>query len=72
MTDFELVYNFHRIEEQLLAEGYKISPVKTAFFIHNSKGTIVGDTFTVEGLRGFLQGVQWANEKQNESHSTAR
>lgn len=62
MTDFELVYQFQRVEEQLLAEGYKISPVKTAFFILDSKGKIVGDTFTVDGLRGFLQGIQWAKE----------
>lgn len=62
MTEFELVWRFQRIEEQLLAEGYKISPVKTAFFIHNSKGKIVGDAYTVEGLSGFLQGVQWAKE----------
>lgn len=66
MTDFELVYNFQRVQEQLLAEGYKISPVKTAFFIHNSKGTIVGDSFTIDGLRGFLQGVQWAKETKDE------
>ncbi len=62
MSDFELIFNYQRIEEQLLVEGYKISPVKTAFFIYNSKGTIVGDTFTVDGLRGFLQGIQWAKE----------
>ncbi len=66
MTEFELVFNFKDVEKRLLAEGYKISPVKTAFFIHNKKGTIVGDAFTVEGLRGFLQGLQWAKEAQNE------
>jgi P2-related tail formation protein len=65
MTEFELVFNYRDVEQRLLAEGYKISPVKTAFFIHNSKGTIVGDAFTVEGLRGFLQGVEWAKEKSN-------
>ena len=67
MTEFELVYNYRDVEQRLLAEGYKISPVKTAFFIHNSKGTIVGDAFTVEGLRGFLQGVEWAKEAQGKN-----
>ena len=62
MTDFELVYNFQRIEEQLLSEGYKISCVKTAFFVHDNKGTIVADCKTVDGLRGFLQGIQWVND----------
>lgn len=68
MTDFELIFNYQRIEEQLLVEGYKISPVKTAFFIYNSEGTIVGDTFTVDGLRGFLQGIQWAKENHEPSN----
>ena len=66
MTDYELVFNYRDVEQRLLAEGYKISPVKTAFFIHNSKGTIVGDSFTIDGLRGFLQGVQWAKETKDE------
>ena len=62
MTDFELVYNYQRVEEQLNAEGFKISPVKTAFFVHNSKGTIVADCQTVDGLRGFLQAIQYAKD----------
>ena len=60
MTEFELVFKYRDVEERLLAEGYEVSTVKTAFFIYNSKGTIVGDVLTVDGLRGFLQGVQWA------------
>jgi len=63
MTEFELVYNFQRVEQELKAEGYSISPVKTAFFIHNSRGTIVGDCRTVDGLRAFLQGVQYINDQ---------
>lgn len=63
MTEYELVYNFQRIEQQLHEEGFKISPVNTAFFVHNSKGTIVADCHTVDGLRGFLQAIQYAKEE---------
>lgn len=62
MNDCELVFNFQRAEAELLELGYKISAIQNSFFIHNSAGTIVGDTKTVEGLRGFAQGIQWAKE----------
>lgn len=63
MLDYELVYNFQRVQAELLDEGYKVSPVKTAFFVMDKKGKIVADCQTVDGLRGFLQGVQWAREE---------
>ena len=62
MMDSELVFNFQRVEAELYEMGYKISAITSTFYIHNKKGTIVADTKTVEGLRGFVQGVQWANE----------
>lgn len=62
MKDFELVYNFQRVEDQLFDEGYEVSPVKTAFFVMDKQGKIVADCQTVDGLRGFLQGIQWAKE----------
>lgn len=62
MSDSELVFNFHRVEAELNELGYKVSSIQTGFFVHNSKGTIVADTKTVEGLRGFVQGIQWAKE----------
>ena len=62
MTEFELVFNYRDVSERLQKEGYNVSAVRTGFFIHDSTGKIVGDVFTVEGLRGFLQGLQWANE----------
>lgn len=65
MTDYELVVNFNRVQSELKLEGYNVSPVRTGFFIHatGNNGTIVADCQTVDGLRGFLQGVQWAKEK---------
>lgn len=62
MIDCELVYNFKRVETELYELGYKVSAIQSCFYIHNSKGTIVADTKTVEGLRGFAQGIQWAKE----------
>ena len=68
MTEFELVVNFNRVQSELKLEGYNVSPVRTGFFIHDEdeNGRIVADCQTVDGLRGFLQGIQWAKEKQNE------
>jgi hypothetical protein len=63
MTDFDLVFRYRDVAERLLAEGYEVSAAKTAFFIYNSKGTNVADVLTVDGLRGFLQGIQWAKEQ---------
>ena len=67
MTEYDLIVNFNNIQGQLKLEGYNVSPVRTGFFIHDkgSNGTIVADCQTVDGLRGFLQGIQWAKEKQN-------
>lgn len=66
MKDFELVQRYQSIERELNELGYKISAISNGFYIHNSKGTIVGDVFTVDGLRGFAQGIEWAKEAQNE------
>lgn len=59
MTDFKTIQNFRHFESQLNALGYKVSATDNAFFIHNKKGTIVADVQSVDGLRGFLQGVEW-------------
>lgn len=66
MTEFELVVNFNRVQTELSLEGYNVSPVRTGFFVHDKSdnGKIVADCQTVDGLRGFLQGIQWAKEKQ--------
>lgn len=61
MTDFELVQNYHDWEQRLFELGYKVSAIRTGFFIHNSKGTIVADVQTIDGLRGFTQGIEYAN-----------
>jgi len=62
MSNSELVHNFQRVEAELYELGYKVSAIPATFYIHNSKGTIVADIKTVDGLRGFLQGIQWAKE----------
>lgn len=59
MNEHELIYNYRMVTERLQAVGYKVSAVKNAFYIHNSKGTIVADVKTIDGLLGFLQGVEW-------------
>ncbi len=69
MTDYELVQSYQTFQRQLNEEGYSISPVKSSFFIHNKKGTIVADCQSIDGLRGFLQGVQWAKEAENDKPS---
>lgn len=62
MKDYELIAKYNATVSRLNDEGYKVSAVNTAFFVHNNKGTIVADVQTIEGLYGFLQGIQWANE----------
>ena len=64
MADYELLVTFRNIESELLIEGYKVAPVKSAFFVMR-EGRIVGDCQSVDGLRGFLQGIRWAKEEQN-------
>ena len=67
MTEYEIVVNFNRVQSELSLEGYNVSPVRTGFFIHAKadNGKIVADCQTVDGLRGFLQGIQWAKEVAN-------
>lgn len=64
MTEYKLIFNFRRFEQVLKSEGYTVSAIETGFYIHNSKGTIVADCHTVDGLRGFLQGIEWAKESK--------
>ena len=64
MTEYELVYNYRVASERLVMAGYKVTAIQNGFYIHNSKGTIVADVKTVDGLQGFLQGVKWMKEAQ--------
>jgi len=61
MTDYELVADFRSWEQQLLNLGYKVSAIRNGFYIHNSKGTIVADVKSIDGLRGFAQGIEYMN-----------
>lgn len=65
MTEFELVHSFQRTENKLYEMGYSVSAIQNGFYIHNKKGTIVADCKTIDGLRGFLQGLEWAQEVAN-------
>lgn len=62
-TETELIRNYINVLNDLKELGYSVSPTINAFYIHNKAGTIVGDTFTVDGLRGFVQGIQWSNDQ---------
>ncbi len=61
MEHFKIVHNFQAWERQLNALGFKVSAIHTGFFIHNSKGTIIADVTDVDGLRGFVQAVEYMN-----------
>ena len=63
MTEFELVQKYQKLETALKKEGYTVSPINIGFYIHNSRGTIVADVGTLDGLSGFLQGVQWKSDE---------
>lgn len=64
MTEYETIYNYRSWEQQLLTLGYKVSAVTNGFYIHNSKGTIVADVKSIEGLRGFAQAIEYAKEQK--------
>ena len=66
MKDSGLIADYIRVVAELAEQGFKVSATTNAFFIHDSKGTIVGDVFTVEGLRGFSQGVEYAGRTDHE------
>jgi hypothetical protein len=66
MKDSGLIADYIRVVAELAEQGFKVSATTNAFFIHTSKGTIVGDVFTVEGLRGFSQGVEYAGRTDHE------
>lgn len=59
MTDYKTLQNFRHFEQQLNELGYKVSATDHAFYIHNKTGKIVADVQSIDGLRGFLQGVEW-------------
>jgi hypothetical protein len=59
MKDFELVKTFLSWGQQLNNYGYKVSTIENGFYIHNSKGTIVAECQTVDGLRAFAQAVEY-------------
>jgi len=57
MKESELIRNFRSWEQDLLNYGYKVSVLTNGFYIHNSKGTIVAECQTVDGLRAFAQAM---------------
>lgn len=59
MTDYELVRKFQSFEKQLKNYGYSVSAIKPGFFIHNSKGTIVAECQSVDGVQAFMQAVEY-------------
>jgi len=59
MTDSELIRSFQSWERQLGNYGYKVSVLTNGIYVHNSKGTIVADCQSVDGLRGFAQAVEY-------------
>jgi P2-related tail formation protein len=67
ITDFELVRRFQTWEKKLESHGYKVSVIQTGFYVHNKKGTIVADVLTVDGLRGFAQGIEYMAYDENEN-----
>ena len=62
-TETELIRSYIRVLNDLKDLGYSVGSIDNAFYIYNKEGTIVGDTFTVDGLRGFAQGIQWSNNQ---------
>lgn len=62
MKEYELIAAYSKVELQLFEMDYKVSPTNMAFFIHNKRGTIVAECQTVDGLKAFLQGVQYSNQ----------
>jgi hypothetical protein len=66
MNEYELIWKYNIASEHLKMAGYKVSPGKTGFHITNSNNKIVGSVQTVDGVDGFLQGIWWAKEKDNE------
>ena len=71
MTEFELVQKYQRLSKALENEGYIVSPINIGFYIHNARGTIVADVGTLDGISGFLQGIQYINDQiaKNETNS---
>lgn len=65
MNECSLVRRFQVWETKLNQMGYKVSVLDNGFYIHNSKGTIVADILTVDGIRGFAQAIEWSNETEN-------
>jgi P2-related tail formation protein len=59
MKESELIRSFQSWEQQLNNYRYKVSVLTNGFYIHNSKGTIVAECQTVDGLRGFAQAVEY-------------
>jgi hypothetical protein len=66
MKEYELLWKYNIATQHLQMAGYKVSPGKTGFFISDINGKMVADVQTVDGVDGFLQGIQWAKEKENE------
>lgn len=61
MKDYELIRNYRSWETQLKNYGYRVSAIQNGFYIHNSKGTIVAECQTVDGLRAATQMIEYLN-----------
>ena len=57
MKEYELVSQFVDVVNQLKVEGYLIKS-ENGFLIFNCNEEIVAEVQTVDGLSGFLRGVQ--------------
>lgn len=66
MKEYELIRKYIIGMQHLEMAGYKVAPGKTSFLITDKTNKIVADVQTVDGVDGFLQGIQWAKEKENE------
>lgn len=66
IKEYELLWKYNIAAKHLEMAGYKVAPGKTAFFITNANNQFVAEVQTVDGVDGFLQGIQWAKEKQSE------
>jgi hypothetical protein len=59
MKEYELAERFINVMLQLKVEGYQVKS-QDGFLIYNCNEEIVAEVQTVDGLAGFLAGVQSA------------
>jgi hypothetical protein len=65
MIDHAVVASFLEAQCKLKTHGFTVMPTSNSFFIQNDKSMIIADVQTVDGIRAFVQALDYLYTKSS-------